>query len=304
MALPVWPPPSQEVPWLTVEQAQSMSAKLWWQACLTAGGVGLAPGDAWQNAFFPAPSSDALWTLAAGNRAQAPGAREWLPRVHNPAQVLSLAELEPPAASAALEGHMLESLPEPLRVEALTAAPSPSKVARGSPGKDLHSAETYEHKAETRASWRAAAETGSAKDVRTVPAPEIPDPVYINRAFQKTLDVDSLLGNEMPFYVRSELVGLPPTLSKGDETWLPTSGLGLPSRGAALHNLGLCKPCAWFWKPQKCDRHEDCEFCHACPPEALHRRMQERKKMARRIQRSNARFKSCLLTEDVEQKAC
>ena len=33
------------------------------------------------------------------------------------------------------------------------------------------------------------------------------------------------------------------------ETW---------SVGSQLHGQGLCKPCAWFWRPGSCQRGADC----------------------------------------------
>lgn len=39
----------------------------------------------------------------------------------------------------------------------------------------------------------------------------------------------------------------------------------LPSAGSALHALGKCKPCAWFWKPQGCKNGKECCHCHSCP---------------------------------------
>merc|ERR1711865_331215 len=52
--------------------------------------------------------------------------------------------------------------------------------------------------------------------------------------------------------------------------WVPpppglSTPLTLPSRGAALHGTGTCKPCAWFWKPQGCSNGQECCHCHACP---------------------------------------
>jgi len=54
---------------------------------------------------------------------------------------------------------------------------------------------------------------------------------------------------------------------------LPPPGLaeslGLASRGAALHKIGKCKPCAWFRKPQGCQSGTECDHCHACPAAEL-----------------------------------
>jgi len=50
----------------------------------------------------------------------------------------------------------------------------------------------------------------------------------------------------------------------------------LPSVGSALHSAGLCKPCAWFWKPQGCENGQECGHCHSCPEGALRARRQVR----------------------------
>lgn len=39
----------------------------------------------------------------------------------------------------------------------------------------------------------------------------------------------------------------------------------LPSRGSQFHGTGKCRPCAWYWKPQKCQNKQDCGYCHLCP---------------------------------------
>lgn len=51
----------------------------------------------------------------------------------------------------------------------------------------------------------------------------------------------------------------------------------LPSKGSALHSIGQCKPCAWFWKPQGCTHGSECLHCHRCPEGEL----RERKKAKR-----------------------
>jgi len=37
------------------------------------------------------------------------------------------------------------------------------------------------------------------------------------------------------------------------------------SLGSALHAMGTCQPCAWFWKPGGCQNGKDCLRCHSCP---------------------------------------
>lgn len=53
---------------------------------------------------------------------------------------------------------------------------------------------------------------------------------------------------------------------------------GVPSRGSALHGTGRCRPCAWFWKAEKCLNLEDCGYCHLCPEGEL--KMRKKSKVA------------------------
>ncbi|CAK0861867.1 unnamed protein product [Prorocentrum cordatum] len=39
-----------------------------------------------------------------------------------------------------------------------------------------------------------------------------------------------------------------------------------PSVGSSLHAAGMCKPCAWYWKPGGCQNAQECRHCHLCPP--------------------------------------
>ncbi|CAE7428416.1 unnamed protein product [Symbiodinium natans] len=51
----------------------------------------------------------------------------------------------------------------------------------------------------------------------------------------------------------------------------------LPSVGSAHHKLGICQPCAWFWKPQGCLNGAACLRCHLCPAGEIKRRKGELK---------------------------
>mmetsp|Transcript_109337 Transcript_109337/g.172305 ORF Transcript_109337/g.172305 Transcript_109337/m.172305 type:complete len:394 (+) Transcript_109337:42-1223(+) len=42
-----------------------------------------------------------------------------------------------------------------------------------------------------------------------------------------------------------------------------------PSHGSLLHDVGQCRPCAWFWKAPGCQNGRDCCHCHLCPPGEL-----------------------------------
>lgn len=54
---------------------------------------------------------------------------------------------------------------------------------------------------------------------------------------------------------------MPPPASTGQR--IPA---GLTSRGSALHAIGTCQPCAWFWKQGGCQNGKDCLRCHSCQP--------------------------------------
>merc|ERR1712083_1226984 len=53
-------------------------------------------------------------------------------------------------------------------------------------------------------------------------------------------------------------------------------GAELPSKGAALHNEGTCKPCAHHWKHGGCSNGKDCNFCHACDGDAFKRNKKDK----------------------------
>merc|ERR1719330_1811116 len=65
---------------------------------------------------------------------------------------------------------------------------------------------------------------------------------------------------------------------------LTPSGADMPSTGSALHLLGKCRPCAWFWKPQGCQNGQACAHCHLCPEGEL----KERKRVKEAAMRMGA----------------
>jgi len=95
--------------------------------------------------------------------------------------------------------------------------------------------------------------------------------------------------------VRSVSLRLPPGLGVevdndeqlplGRSKSLPVAGLrlpdGLPSRGSALHDIGGCQPCAWFWKSGGCKNDRECSRCHACPEGEVKVRRRAKKTMLR-----------------------
>lgn len=44
------------------------------------------------------------------------------------------------------------------------------------------------------------------------------------------------------------------------------------SVGSSQHAAGLCKPCAWHWKPGGCANGSECRHCHKCPDGEILRR--------------------------------
>mmetsp|Transcript_60950 Transcript_60950/g.161866 ORF Transcript_60950/g.161866 Transcript_60950/m.161866 type:complete len:151 (-) Transcript_60950:232-684(-) len=46
-----------------------------------------------------------------------------------------------------------------------------------------------------------------------------------------------------------------------------------PSAGSVGHEVGNCKPCAFFYKPYGCDKGMRCTFCHMCTPGEKKRRI-------------------------------
>lgn len=51
------------------------------------------------------------------------------------------------------------------------------------------------------------------------------------------------------------------------------------SKGSIFHDLGDCKPCAWFHHREGCHTGVDCDFCHSCPSGELRKRKKERVKI-------------------------
>lgn len=51
--------------------------------------------------------------------------------------------------------------------------------------------------------------------------------------------------------------------------WVPETVLSV---GSQSHSLGLCKPCAFFHKPEGCRQMSACPFCHLCDPDEKKRR--------------------------------
>eukprot|EP00928_Gymnodinium_smaydae_P076204 TRINITY_DN5918_c0_g1_i1.p1 TRINITY_DN5918_c0_g1~~TRINITY_DN5918_c0_g1_i1.p1 ORF type:complete len:436 (-),score=80.69 TRINITY_DN5918_c0_g1_i1:62-1369(-) len=56
-----------------------------------------------------------------------------------------------------------------------------------------------------------------------------------------------------------------------------TATMEVPSKGSLLHELGMCKPCAFVLKAgEGCKNGLECQFCHLCEPGEKKRRKKER----------------------------
>jgi len=75
-----------------------------------------------------------------------------------------------------------------------------------------------------------------------------------------------------------------PILRLADTVPAPHPGTAvLPSAGSENHNLGTCKPCAFF-HTKGCGNGSQCEFCHLCAPGEKKRRMKGRRALGRNDQ--------------------
>ncbi|CAK9075881.1 unnamed protein product [Durusdinium trenchii] len=63
---------------------------------------------------------------------------------------------------------------------------------------------------------------------------------------------------------------------------------GEHSIGSTSHRVGLCKPCAWYWKPGGCMNGAQCRHCHLCPHGELGRRKRMNRKIARNTRQAQA----------------
>ena len=63
----------------------------------------------------------------------------------------------------------------------------------------------------------------------------------------------------------------------------------MESIGSVLHAQGLCKPCAWYWKPQSCENGRHCLHCHLCGVDEPRRRRKQKKEIKRAVLRDASR---------------
>jgi len=66
--------------------------------------------------------------------------------------------------------------------------------------------------------------------------------------------------------------------------------LASSAAGPTMHGVGMCQPCAWFWKPTGCQRGTECTFCHLCPEGELKARKASKHTMMRMGRSTSSHF--------------
>jgi len=69
------------------------------------------------------------------------------------------------------------------------------------------------------------------------------------------------------------------------------------SDGSALHASGICKPCAWSWKPRGCAQGARCVFCHLCDENA-HKLYRKERLAGLKANRAKRKNKGLGITEE------
>merc|ERR1712048_759827 len=76
----------------------------------------------------------------------------------------------------------------------------------------------------------------------------------------------------------------------------------LPSVGSTFHDIGVCKPCAWFWKPKSCLNGSECRHCHLCPQDELKRRRNMHKATSQRKRHHTTPCEAMVVTDDQSRR--
>eukprot|EP00928_Gymnodinium_smaydae_P020048 TRINITY_DN17739_c0_g1_i1.p1 TRINITY_DN17739_c0_g1~~TRINITY_DN17739_c0_g1_i1.p1 ORF type:complete len:574 (+),score=102.56 TRINITY_DN17739_c0_g1_i1:304-2025(+) len=115
---------------------------------------------------------------------------------------------------------------------------------------------------------------GVAKESRPVPSHQMKFPRAersTNKIQAEAKDSDEDSTPPSPS-ISTDANGAPVTLDDMPMSVPLPESMEMASIGAALHFIGKCKPCAWYWKPQGCMNGKDCAHCHACPEGELQNR--------------------------------
>eukprot|EP00443_Scrippsiella_acuminata_P056519 CAMPEP_0115405602 /NCGR_PEP_ID=MMETSP0271-20121206/18012_1 /TAXON_ID=71861 /ORGANISM="Scrippsiella trochoidea, Strain CCMP3099" /LENGTH=486 /DNA_ID=CAMNT_0002829601 /DNA_START=21 /DNA_END=1477 /DNA_ORIENTATION=- len=95
--------------------------------------------------------------------------------------------------------------------------------------------------------------------------------------------------------ITEEVAQMQTPLPPGLEQFLPTEAEkgtssapqgAFSSAGSFLHGTGLCRPCAWLYKPNGCQNGAECNYCHVCPEGEIKAR-RKNKVVALRSQKSS-----------------
>jgi len=92
----------------------------------------------------------------------------------------------------------------------------------------------------------------------------------INSCPPGTLDKENATGN-LPLAPKQPFT---PLKGEAEEDLLEGS------TGSGMHPHS-CKPCAWFHHARGCQRGDNCEFCHLCPPGEIKRRKKDKYRQLR-----------------------
>lgn len=74
----------------------------------------------------------------------------------------------------------------------------------------------------------------------------------------------------------SEQDGSGSELGEASHALAAAPGEAKPKQGTSMHGHGICKPCAWFWKPVGCQADSNCKYCHLCPEGELKNRKKDK----------------------------
>mmetsp|Transcript_12376 Transcript_12376/g.33780 ORF Transcript_12376/g.33780 Transcript_12376/m.33780 type:complete len:477 (+) Transcript_12376:74-1504(+) len=94
--------------------------------------------------------------------------------------------------------------------------------------------------------------------------------------------------------ITEEVAQMQTPLPPGLEQFLPTEAEkgtssapqgAFSSAGSFLHGTGLCRPCAWLYKPNGCQNGAECKHCHVCPEGEIKAR-KKNKEVAMRSQKA------------------
>lgn len=100
--------------------------------------------------------------------------------------------------------------------------------------------------------------------------------------YETDADVDSPLGIVSTKPVVANCDGYSEQELTGHSARAEGAASGLPSIGSSRHQMGTCKPCAFF-HTRGCQNGKSCVFCHLCPPHEKQRRRRQQRLMYEKL---------------------